>query len=97
MYGRLSGAVLSLKCYGNFNLGRLLLKREHLAMHFRVAKLTGLAALPLAGGGDYLPGRPRFANLIPLASSAALRSIPAFFNASLFSGPFGIDRAFSKA
>jgi hypothetical protein len=34
---------------------------------------------------------------MPAASSAALRSIPAFFKASFFSGPFGIDRAASKA
>jgi hypothetical protein len=34
---------------------------------------------------------------MPALSSAALRSIPAFFRASFFSGPFGIDRAASKA
>ena len=41
-------------------------------------------------------GLPRFAKVIPRAS-AALRSRPAFFKASIFSGPQGIDRAASKA
>ncbi len=41
-------------------------------------------------------GLPRFANEIPPAS-ASLRSSPAFFRASIFSGPLGIDLAVSSA
>jgi hypothetical protein len=45
---------------------------------------------------DCFRGLPRLANEIPLAS-AALRSSPAFFKASIFSGPLRIDRAASRA
>ncbi|MEH2569828.1 hypothetical protein [Bradyrhizobium sp. AZCC 2289] len=44
----------------------------------------------------YFRGLPRFANEIPPAS-AALRSSRAFFKASIFSRPLGIDRAASKS
>jgi hypothetical protein len=56
-------------------------------------RIRALLLLTYFGG----PRRPRLAKTIPTCVSAALRSRPAFFRASVLSGPAGIKRAACNA